>query len=231
MDQQTTIPAHLGIILDGNRRWARAQGLPTLEGHRVGYLNLKKITKSAIEKGVEYVSAYIFSSENWSRSKEEVKYLMSLVLNILTIEVAELNRANIRVVWLGSKEKLSKGVIKAITKAEEKTKNNTAGTLCLCFNYGGHQEIVDAVKTITEKKTPSEEITHELILSSLYQPTVPPLDLIIRTSGERRISGFMLYRAAYSELYFTSKHWPDFDENDLDDALEDYANRQRRFGK
>ena len=231
MEQQSTIPTHLGIILDGNRRWAKSKNLPNLEGHRIGYQNLKGITQYAFDKGIKYVSAYIFSIENWSRTKEEVKYLMGLILNVLTKEVSDLNKSDIRVVCLGSRDRLSNRILKAIDSAEEKTKNNSSGTLCLCFNYGGYQEIVDAVKKIIKSNIPTEKINNKVIEASLYAPDVPAVDLIIRTSGEHRISGFMLYRSAYSELYFTNKHWPEFKEKDLDDALADYALRQRRFGK
>jgi len=231
MSQEAVLPSHLGIILDGNRRWAKARDLSTFEGHLKGYENFKDITKHAFNRGVDYVSAYIFSTENWARTKDEVKFLMSLALKLLTKDLAELNRENIRVVWLGSKEKLSQKLIDAILKAEEKTKNNTHGTLCLCFNYGGKQEIVEAVKKIITEKTPVDQVTSDLIDKSLYAPEVPPVDLIIRTSGEHRSSGFMLFRSDYAEFYFTNKLWPDFTRVDLEDALNDYSYRSRRFGK
>lgn len=231
MNQQAAIPVHLGVILDGNRRWAKARGLSSLEGHNKGYQTLKDMTKYAFDKGIKYVTAYIFSTENWARSKTEVKYLMGIALRAVTKDLAEMDKENIKVVWLGSPHLLSDKLVKAIKRAEAATKHNTRGTLCLCFNYGGHQEIVDAVKKIVASKTPVNEISHETISGSLYAPEIPPVDLIMRTSGERRISGFMLYRAAYSELYFTSEHWPEFEESDLDKALKDYGDRQRRFGK
>ncbi len=231
MDQQSSIPVHLGIILDGNRRWAKSQNLPTFEGHRIGYNNLKSITKYIIDRGVSYVSAYIFSTENWNRTKGEIKYLMGLILNILTKDIDELDRMNVRVLWLGSTDRLSDKIIKAIKSAEEKTKDNTSGTLCLCFNYGGHQEIVDAVKNIVNKGIPADQINKQLLEQSLYAPDIPAVDMIIRTSGEHRTSGFMLYRSAYSELYFTNKYWPEITYSDIDDALIDYAKRGRRFGK
>lgn len=231
MEQQNAIPTHLGIILDGNRRWAKSHNLPSLEGHRIGYQNLKGITQYAFDKGIKYVSAYIFSIENWSRTKEEVKYLMGLILNVLTKEVIELNKSDIRVVCLGSRNRLSSRILKAIDSAEEKTRNNSSGTLCLCFNYGGYQEIVDAVKNVIKSGATEDQIDYQTIEESLYVPEVPAVDLIIRTSGEHRTSGFMLYRAAYSELYFTNKHWPEFNKQDLDDALDNFAKRQRRFGK
>jgi undecaprenyl diphosphate synthase len=225
------VPQHLGLILDGNRRWARAQGLPTFDGHRKGYENLKTIGKAGIKRGIKYVTAYVFSTENWSRSKEEVDYLMKLLLWVAKHEVAELNRENIRVRFIGSKDRLNDKILKAIDNAEELTKNNTTGTLVLCLNYGGQQEIADAVKAVMNRGVRADEVTKEVVEQQLYAPDIPPIDLIIRTSGEQRLSNFMLWRAAYSELYFVEKHWPDFNEDDLDVALADYAGRERRHGK
>ena len=224
-------PRHLGLILDGNRRWARAQGLPTLEGHRQGYENLKTIAEAAFDVGVEFVSAYIFSTENWNRSKEEVGYLMKLVINIATKDLNQLIEKNIKVVFLGTRDKLSRPVEKAIDDAMERSKNNTGGTIALCFNYGGQLEIIDAVKALVAKGTKAEEITKEMIEANLYHPEVPPVDFMIRTSGEQRISNFMLWRMSYAELYFVEKHWPAFTVDDLQIAFLEYASRQRRFGK
>lgn len=226
---QTTKPLrHLGLILDGNRRWAREKGLPTLQGHKKGYENLKTIVKEAINGGISYVSAYIFSAENWNRSKEEVTYLMDLALFVASSEVKELHKENIRVRFLGSKERLSAKLIKAIEKAEALTAKNSRGTVALCFNYGGYQEITDAAsRAIQAGKT---KLTPEDIEQNLYASDVPPVDLIIRTSGEQRTSGFMLWRAAYAELYFTDKYWPDFTTRDLHDAIQWYGDRKRRFG-
>ncbi len=225
-----TIPAHLGLIIDGNRRWAKANGVPQLEGHRKGYENLKIIGRAALKKGVKYVSVYAFSTENWDRSKDEVDYLMKLLIWVAKHEVNELHKNNIKVKFLGSEEKLKPNVLRAIRSAEEKTKNNTAGTLALCINYGGHQEIVDATKKIVASGASTELVTKQLIEQNLYSPEIPPVDLLIRTSGEQRLSNFMLWRAAYSELYFVKKHWPDFNEQDLNAALEEYTRRERRFG-
>jgi undecaprenyl diphosphate synthase len=226
----TFVPTHLGLILDGNRRWAKAQGLPNLEGHRQGFDNLQEVTRAAIGRGVKYVSAYVFSTENWNRTPAEVKYLMSLALKVLTKDVEQLNREGVRVVWLGTSENLSPKLLGAIRRAEELTKNNTKGTLCLCFNYGGHKEIADAAQKLVDQG--ETVITEEKLAANLYGGVeIPPIDYIIRTSGEQRLSNFMLWRAAYSELYFTSIYWPAFTANDLDDALNEYANRQRRFGK
>lgn len=226
-----TVPRHLGLILDGNRRWAKAQGIPSLEGHRMGYENLKTITRAAIERGVEFVSAYVFSTENWNRSAEEVAYLMKLLLWVTKHEVKDLDKENIRIVVLGSRERLSKPILKAIDSAEERTQNNTRGTLCLCLNYGGQQELVEATKRIVESGVPAKDITADTIASHLYHPEIPQVDFLIRTSGERRLSNFMLWRAAYSELYFVPINWPAFTVSDLDEALKEYAKRIRNFGR
>lgn len=225
------MPQHVGLILDGNRRWARERGLPTLEGHSRGYDNLKDITKVAIDRGVKYVSAYIFSTENWNRTPKEVKYLMDLAHRMLAKDVGELNKEQIRVVWLGSRNKLSKKLLTAIENAEASTRHNTRGTLALCFNYGGQDELMDAVRTLIADGKHADEIDRSAFEAALYAPEVPPVDLLIRTSGEQRLSGFMLYRAAYAELYFTNVYWPEFSVTDLDEALEEYAERERRHGK
>jgi undecaprenyl diphosphate synthase len=227
----STTPRHIGLILDGNRRWARQHGLSVIEGHRKGYQNLKAISKAAIRHGVRYVSAYVFSTENWQRDKREVKDLMKLLLWVLKHEVKELDRDNIRLRVVGSKLGLGHALLRAIHEAEEKTKDNDRGTLLLCLDYGGQQEIVEATKRITEMGYAPEDITPELISKYLYAPDVPPLDLVIRTSGEQRLSNFMLWEAAYSELLFTKTYWPDFNEQELEAAIEQYATRQRRYGK
>ncbi len=231
MQQSNNVPVHLGLILDGNRRWAREHGLPTLEGHSRGYDNLREIAKAAINRGVSYVSAYIFSTENWSRTPKEVKYLMDLAYRMLTKDIPELNKEQIRVVWLGGREKVSNKLLKAIERAEEATKGNSRGTLALCFNYGGQEELVDATRKIIGQGLAPTEINKEVLAAALYAPDIPPVDLLVRTSGERRLSGFMMYRTAYAELYFTDTYWPDFSIQDLDAALAEYADRERRLGK
>jgi len=230
MTNNSVVPKHLGLILDGNRRWAKAQGLPKLEGHREGYSNLKTIGKAAIKRGVKYVSAYVFSTENWNRSKNEVSYLMKLLIWVAEHEVDELHKDNIRVICVGSEDRLNNKTLQAIKRADEKTKNNTAGSLALGLNYGVHQDITDAVKSIIGSEISAEDVTPEVIEQHLYAPDIPPIDLITRTSGEQRLSNFLLWRAAYSELLFVKKHWPAFTEADLDEALVVYAQRQRRFG-
>lgn len=224
------LPIHLGLIIDGNRRWARSNGLTTLEGHTKGYENLQEIAKLAFEKGVKYVSAFVFSAENWSRDKEETSYLMKLALKIAKQDSKELVKQNIRIVRLGRLERVPKDVIEAFDEIEETSKSNTGGTLALCFNYSGQNEISDAVKELISQNTPAEKITPQLISEHLYSPEIPPIDLLIRSSGEQRISDFMLWRASYAELFFADKHWPDFSEADLNVALEDFSKRNRRFG-
>lgn len=229
MSEAAALPIHVGLILDGNRRWAKDQGLPTLEGHRAGYGSLKTIAKHAVNQGIKYISAYIFSTENWNRSKEEVSYLLDLALWVATKEVRDVHKEGIRVRFLGQRDGLSDKLVKAIAKAEELTKNNVRGTLALCFNYGGQQEIVDAAqKLIAAKK--AEDLTVAGFAEALYAPDIPAMDLVIRTSGEQRLSNFMLWRAAYAELYFSEKHWPAFTTDDFDGAISEFASRQRRFG-
>jgi undecaprenyl diphosphate synthase len=228
MTQNSNLPVHVGLILDGNRRWAKRRGMPKLEGHRKGYNNLKDLAKHAADRGIKYLSAYIFSTENWNRSKDEVEYLMKLAYQLLTRDVEELNRENIRVIWLGSRQKISKKLQSAIDKAVETTKSNTRGTLCLCFNYGGRQEVMDAAQKLIDEGV--KTVTPDNFQEAIYAPEVPDVDLIVRTSGQYRISGYMLWRSAYSELYFIDKYWPDFNRDDFDHALDWYASRERRFG-
>jgi undecaprenyl diphosphate synthase len=231
MTENIMVPTHLGLILDGNRRWARSQGLPTLEGHRKGYDNLKTIARHAFESGVQYVSAFVFSTENWNRAKQEVDYLMNLAMKIASKDAAELIKENIKIVVLGIEDRLDAKLVDMWRRTEEDSKNNTGGTLALCFNYGGLREISDAVKKIAAKGAKAEDISEELVAQNLYHPEVPAVDLMIRTSGEQRISNFMLWRLAYAELYFTNKHWPAFTPADLDLAIAEYTKRQRRYGK
>lgn len=227
---KTPIPAHIGFILDGNRRWARANGKTTFSAHRLGYEKIREVALAAFDRGVEYVSIYVFSTENWNRSDKEVNYLMNLAFSLATDEVAELNKKDIRVVFLGSKARLSSKMLNAIKEAEELTKNNQHGTVAVCFNYGGQLEVVDAVKKYGLSGGALEEITIDDINRNLYAPSVPAVDLVVRTSGEQRLSNFMLWRIAYAEMVFIKKHWPDFQVEDLDEVLNIYAGRERRLG-
>jgi undecaprenyl diphosphate synthase len=220
---------HLGLILDGNRRWAKKHGKKVLDGHQAGAETFKTISLAAFDKGIPYVSAYVFSAENWSRTEEEVSYLMKLLLKAVEKYLSEFNDREVKIVVLGNKEGLSSDVLQALERTEKKTKDNTKGTLALCFNYGGQQEIVDAAnKAIQAQKAP---LTPDIIEQYLYSPDLPNVDLVIRTSGEQRTSGFMLWRAAYAELLFEDKLWPDFTVDDLNEAITAYTKRQRRFGE
>ncbi|HRJ06588.1 MAG TPA: polyprenyl diphosphate synthase [Candidatus Saccharibacteria bacterium] len=225
------LPTHIGFIVDGNRRWAKERGLTSYRGHLEGYKVLKELSLDVIERGVKYVSAYVFSTENWKRSNEEIGHLMSLVLRLVAKDLNQLQEKNIRVRILGSRDNVPKNVQKALDKAEAATKDNSAGTLALCFNYGGQAEITDAVKAIVRTGAKAEDITPELIADNLYGSDIPACDLIVRTSGEQRLSNFMLWRAAYSELLFMDKNWPDMTKQDVTDILEEYQRRTRRFGK
>lgn len=224
------VPRHIGYIVDGNRRWAQARGLSSYQGHRAGYRTLKEVLLETVRSGVFYVSAYVFSTENWKRSEQEVGKLMGLLLRVLTQDVPIFLERNVRVRVLGSRDRLSPQIVKAIDAAEEATKNMTGGEVLFCLNYGGHLEIADAVKQIVAQGVPANDVTPEVVERNLYAPDVPSCDLIVRTSGEQRLSNFMLWRSAYSELLFLDKQWPDMTKHDVSDILEEYARRKRRFG-
>ncbi len=224
------IPAHVGLILDGNRRWAKARGLKVVEGHKEGAEVFKKVSLAAFDSGVKYLSAFVFSTENWHRAKDEVSYLLNLMVRAVELHLDEFHKKNIKIVMVGARDGLPKTVLKAIERTESKTAGNTGGILGLCFNYGGKPELVDAIRQIMASGVSPSDIDDELVDSYLYQPELPAVDLLIRTSGERRTSGFMMWRADYAELYFTDKMWPDFTVEDLKKALQDYSSRHRRFG-
>ncbi|MEO7904799.1 MAG: polyprenyl diphosphate synthase [Candidatus Saccharimonadales bacterium] len=230
MSGLSTVPQHIGYIVDGNRRWAKQHGLPTYEGHLAGYSTIKDIAIATFDAGVTYMSAYVFSTENWKRSQPEVKKLMGLVLRLLTSDVPMFDKYNIKLKILGTRDQLSQKIIDAIDAAEARTADNTAGTLALCFNYGGQLEIADACKAIMRSGVSAEAVTPQLIEQHLYAPDVPPIDMVVRTSGEQRLSNFMLWRAAYSELMFIDKSWPDMTNDDVTRILEEYSRRGRRFG-
>ena len=230
MSEKEIIPNHVGFIVDGNRRWAKAHGLPTYEGHLAGYNALKDVLLETLSRGVKYASAYVFSTENWKRSEEEVGHLMGLLLKILESDTPIFVKNNVRLRVVGSREGLSGAILKAIDRAQATTANLDGGELLLCLNYGGQLEIADAVKKIVQSGVGPELITPELISQYIYAPEVPPCDLIVRTSGEQRLSNFMLWRSAYSELMFIDKNWPDMTRDDVSAILEEYAKRNRRHG-
>ena len=228
---ELVVPKHVGYIVDGNRRWARKHGLPSYEGHLAGYNAIQEVVLATFNSGVEYVSAYIFSTENWKRSEDEVNKLMGLVLKLLTSDLPIFDKNNIRLRVLGSRENVNDRILKAIDIAEAQTANNTAGTLAICFNYGGQLEIVDAVKKVIQSGFSADDVTIDLISQNMYAPEVPQMDLLVRTSGEQRISNFMLWRAAYSEIMFIDKLWPDMRKDDVTSIMKEYRKRFRRFGK
>ena len=229
-DAESIIPKHVGYIIDGNRRWAKKHGIPTYEGHLAGYNALKEVGLATLAAGVEYMSAYIFSTENWKRSADEVKKLMALTLKILMSDVPIFNEHNVQLKVLGSREGIDPKIIKAIDAAEAATSHNDGGVFAVCFNYGGQLEITEAVKKIVQSGVSANEVTEELITKNLYAPEVPPVDMVVRTSGEQRISNFMLWRAAYSEFLFLKKNWPDMTKDDVTAIIKEYSRRQRRFG-
>lgn len=231
MTDTVALPVHVGIVLDGNRRWAKNNDQPAIQGHRHGMDVLKDVSFHAFERGVQYLSAYVFSTENWQRAEDEVNYLMDLTVKAVEKYLDEFHERGVRVVVLGRLKGVRQKVLDSMARAEEKTRNNTQGTLALCFNYGGREELVDAVKRIVAEGFTPNQITTDVIAGSLYSPEIPDMDLLIRTSGEQRTSGFMLYRAAYAELCFIDKLWPDFTRKDFDEALDDYNRRERRFGQ
>ncbi len=228
------LPAHIGIIMDGNGRWAKKRGLPRSAGHSAGADNLKKIVTECNKMGVRYVTVYAFSTENWKRPKDEVDYLMGLLLDYLRDAENSLAGENVVVRAIGSRKELSEEIQRQIIKTENFTKNNTGVTLNIALNYGSREEITHAVQKIALDAAAGtlnpDSITEDTISGALYTAGQPEVDLLIRTSGELRLSNFMLWQISYAELWFTDKNWPDFSIKDLHSAILDYQNRGRRFG-
>lgn len=226
-------PRHIGIILDGNRRWAKEKNLPTFEGHKRGMDNIVEIVPYIINKGVKILSVYAFSTENFKRNESEVKYLMDIFVTMFTEKLDTLNNENIKVIFSGRKTKLRKDVLESMSSIEEKTKNNTKGIFNICINYGGQQEIVDATKKVVEdvqnKKLDISKLDENKLYEYMYN-NLGPMDLMIRTSGEQRISNYMIYELSYAELYFTSTFFPDFNSNEFEKAIDEFNRRNRRFG-
>ena len=233
MNNEIIIPNHLGIIMDGNGRWAQARGLPRTMGHKSAVSNLKKLCIHMSELGIKYVSLYAFSTENFKRELSEVEFLMTLFMNVFNKEFETLKKENIRVIFSGRREPLPDLVLEAMDKLVEETKNNEKLVLNICLNYGSHAEIVDTTKKICEMYKNNEisldNIDEEFIQKNLYND-LPPLDFVIRTSGELRLSNFMMYQASYAEFYFPKVYFPDFDNKELDKAIEEFSKRERRFG-
>lgn len=231
MTNSNKIPQHIAIIMDGNRRWAKQHGKPIFFGHKKGFQVLKKIGNYCLGKGVKFLTVFAFSTENWNRPRKEVDFLVKLFEDVLRNEIQELHDKNICIRFIGRIERFSKTIQKLISHAVELTKNNTKGVLNIAVNYGGRAEILDAVRNIMGMKLAPAQINEDIINRHLYTQGEPDPDFIIRTSGELRLSGFLPWQSVYSELIFIKKHWPDFTEKDLDEAIEEYYRRQRRFGK
>ena len=232
---QEIMPKHIGIIMDGNRRWAKKRGKPAIFGHKQGAKTLENIVRYANKIGLKYLTVFAFSTENWKRSEEEVKGLMTLLQAYLDDYTKRADSENVKVTVIGDIKALSEGMQKSIEKCMERTKNNTGVHFNIAINYGGKDEIVKATKKIAqeikENKISIEEIDEQTITDHLYTTGQPEPDLIIRTSGELRLSGFLIWQSAYSELLFIEKNWPDFDEKDLDNAIVEYEKRKRNYGK
>ncbi|MGC9521002.1 MAG: polyprenyl diphosphate synthase [Anaerolineae bacterium] len=224
------MPQHVGIIMDGNGRWARRQGLPRLAGHRAGAENLRSILRAAGELGVPILTLYAFSTENWARPEEEVRGLLQLLAEALEKEVDELHKNGVQLRHLGDLAPLSDTLKRKIQAAVRLTRNNDRLIANIAFNYGGRQEIVTAVREIARQQIPAEDITEDVISAHLYTAELPDVDLIIRTSGEFRVSNFMLWQGAYAEYYISSLYWPEFDKDEFYRALKEFSQRDRRYG-
>jgi undecaprenyl diphosphate synthase len=229
------IPEHVAIVMDGNGRWAQQRGLPRTEGHGAGEEALWDTVKGAVRIGLPWLTVFAFSTENWRRPPGEVRYLMNFNRSLLRRRRDELNRMDVRIRFIGRRNwRVPRSVLKEIREAEVLTANNTGTTLSIAFNYGGRAEVVDAVKALAREvrdgKLRPESIDEKKIAERLYVPDMPPPDLLIRTSGEQRISNFLLWEVAYSELWFTPVFWPDFDREHLYEAIRDFQKRSRRYG-
>ncbi|OFL64451.1 isoprenyl transferase [Brevibacterium sp. HMSC063G07] len=228
------IPKHIAVVMDGNGRWANERGLPRTDGHKAGEASLMEVIYGSLEMGVEVLSAYAFSTENWKRSPEEVRFLMGFNRDVIRRRVDELDALGVRMVWSGREGRLWRSVIKELEVARDRTKNNTRMTLQFCVNYGGRAEILDAVNAITHEvaqgKLKPGKVTAKSLAARLYAPDLPDVDLFLRSSGEQRTSNFLLWQSAYAELVFQDVLWPDVDRTTLWKAVEEYAMRDRRFG-
>jgi undecaprenyl diphosphate synthase len=225
------IPQHVAIIMDGNGRWALKRGLPRLAGHKAGTENLRRIIKACVEFGLGYLTIYAFSTENWGRPREEVIGLMRILEDVIDKELSELNDQGVQIRHLGRLDQLAPALQEKVMDAVETTKQNTTLVLNVAFNYGGRDEIVNAIQQMLRDGVKPETVTPELVNNYLYTAGVPDPDLIIRTSGELRISNFLIWQAAYSEWYVTPTYWPDFGKEEFRKALDEFANRDRRYGK
>ncbi len=225
------VPRHVAIIMDGNGRWALQRGLPRLAGHKAGTENLRRVIRSTVEFGVKYLTIYAFSTENWGRPPEEVRGLMYILEDVIDRELGELHQEGVQLRHIGRLERLAPSLQEKVLEAIDMTKNNDRLILNIAFNYGGRDEIVQAIQRMMRDGVLPEKVTDEMVGQYLYTAGVPDPDLIIRTSGELRVSNFLIWQAAYSEWYITPTYWPDFDKDEYRRALEAFAHRDRRFGK
>lgn len=225
------VPRHIGIIMDGNGRWALKRGLPRIAGHKAGTENLRKIIRACVDFGIRVLTIYAFSTENWARPKDEVEGLMGILEDVVENETAELNEEGVQIRHIGRLEQLNPRLQKKILQAVELTKNNQRLILCIAWNYGSRDELVRAVRAIISEKIPFEAVDVTTIDRHLYTAGIPDPDLVIRTSGEMRTSNFLLWQSAYAEWYFTPTLWPDFSKEELRKALVEFENRERRYGK
>jgi undecaprenyl diphosphate synthase len=230
-ERQSKIPTHVAIIMDGNGRWAAQRGLPRLAGHRAGTENLRRVIRACVEFGVQYMTIYAFSTENWGRPKDEVDGLLHILEDVIDQELNELHEEGVQLRHIGHLEALPVGLREKVLRAIEMTRNNTRLVLSLAFNYGGRDEIVCAIREIVREGIPVEEITQDVVNRHMFTAGIPDPDLIIRTSGEMRVSNFLIWQGAYAELYVTQTYWPDFDREALKIALDDFARRDRRYGR
>jgi undecaprenyl diphosphate synthase len=224
------VPRHVGIIMDGNGRWARARGLPRAVGHRAGTENLRRVLRTAVEFGVPILTIYAFSTENWGRPEDEVKALLSILERVIDRELSELHEEGVQLRHAGRLRRLPPKLQQKVQHAIELTRNNRSLTLNVAFDYGGRAELVDAIRRIIADGVPAEQIDEALVSRYLYTAGLPDLDLIIRTSGEMRISNFFIWQGAYAEFYVTPTLWPDFGKDEFYEALQSYSQRERRFG-
>lgn len=225
------IPQHIAVIMDGNGRWAKARGLPRTEGHRQGTENLRRFLEACVEFGIEILTIYAFSTENWKRPPAEVAMLMRILETVIDRELKQLNENGVQIRHIGQQQGIAPRLQRKIQQACQMTENNTRLILNVAFNYGGRDEIVQAVRRIIEDGIAAEDVTEDLLGRYLYTSGLPDPDLIIRTSGELRVSNFLIWQGAYSEYYATSTYWPDFDKTELHKALVAYSQRKRRFGQ
>ncbi|MBR1620004.1 isoprenyl transferase [bacterium] len=230
MEKESEIK-HIAIIMDGNRRWAKEHNLPSAAGHKKGVTSLRNVVRACDEFGIKYLTVYAFSTENWKRSKEEVDFLMDLVAVTLKNELDDMDKENVKISFIGDRSRLSDRLQKVTSNAQDKTKNNSGVNLQIALNYGSRDEIVNAVKSIICDNYKSEDITADVISKHLYTKDIPDPDILIRTGGEKRISNYLLWQIAYSEVIVVDEYWPEFDRCSLLKCIEEFNRRQRRYGK